>query len=73
MIPPDWELSPRLSIPALDANILFWVLNIFGALDAKRMGEGLVRRARGELGVITCIVRLVHEHRAVRGLAQIDT
>lgn len=51
------ELSPRFSIPALDANILFWVLNIFGALDAKRMGEGLVRRARGELGVITCIVR----------------
>jgi hypothetical protein len=44
-------------VPALDANILFWVLNLFGALDAKRAGEGLVRGAQEMLGVETCIVR----------------
>jgi hypothetical protein len=51
------ELSPRFSIPKVDANILFWILNIFGALDAKRKGEELVRRARSALGLETCIVR----------------
>ena len=44
-------------IPKLDANILFWVLNIFGALDAKRGGEQLVRDAQKRLGIDTVIVR----------------
>jgi len=44
-------------IPKLDANILFWVLNFFGALDAKRAGEELIRAAQAKLGVETCIVR----------------
>jgi nucleoside-diphosphate-sugar epimerase len=48
---------PRGFPPKLDANILFWVLNFFGALDAKHTGEDLVRSARAKLGVETCIVR----------------
>lgn len=44
-------------IPKLDANILFWVLNFFGALDAKHGGEDLIRSAQTTLGVETCIVR----------------
>lgn len=38
-------------IPKLDPNILFWVLNLFGALDAKRAGEKLIRSAQSRLGV----------------------
>lgn len=51
------QLSPRFSIPKLDANVLFWVLNFFGALEAKRAGEKLIRDAQTRLSIETCIVR----------------
>lgn len=60
-------------IPKLDANILFWVLNFFGALDAKRGGEQLVRDAQKRLGIETVIVRSklhCYESGAFAGLAQ---
>eukprot|EP00281_Chroomonas_sp_CCMP1168_P014338 CAMPEP_0206214688 /NCGR_PEP_ID=MMETSP0047_2-20121206/1801_1 /ASSEMBLY_ACC=CAM_ASM_000192 /TAXON_ID=195065 /ORGANISM="Chroomonas mesostigmatica_cf, Strain CCMP1168" /LENGTH=354 /DNA_ID=CAMNT_0053636945 /DNA_START=83 /DNA_END=1147 /DNA_ORIENTATION=+ len=32
-------------MPKLDANILFWILNRFGAMDTKKQGEKLIRAA----------------------------
>jgi len=44
-------------LPKLDANILFWVLNFFGALDAIRQGEEIVCEAGRDLSIQTSIIR----------------
>eukprot|EP00287_Rhodomonas_sp_CCMP768_P011761 CAMPEP_0196741158 /NCGR_PEP_ID=MMETSP1091-20130531/38001_1 /TAXON_ID=302021 /ORGANISM="Rhodomonas sp., Strain CCMP768" /LENGTH=239 /DNA_ID=CAMNT_0042086707 /DNA_START=314 /DNA_END=1033 /DNA_ORIENTATION=- len=44
-------------LPRLDANILFWILDRFGALSAKRQGEELVKEAAKRFGFTYSIVR----------------